>query len=191
MPLGASPFSLIMLGFCGTKGLASSSPQRKASVYLIIYDGLVSGTCPTRNGTKSKMCTSRAHFPAPTLPGQSSASRNSVGSSTQLALRACTVRYCCWYHFFHCSLILVGNFGQANYSAAKMGLVAFTKTLALEGAKYNIKANAIAPVSTCFEFQCSFLSSCLQIAASAMTATIMPPDMLQHFSVCALHQTTI
>lgn len=42
---------------------------------------------------------------------------------------------------------VAGNFGQANYSAAKMGLIAFTKTLATEGAKYNIKATAIAPVS--------------------------------------------
>ena len=41
---------------------------------------------------------------------------------------------------------LYGNFGQANYSAAKMGLVAFTKTLAIEGAKYGIKATVIAPV---------------------------------------------
>ena len=41
---------------------------------------------------------------------------------------------------------LYGNFGQANYSAAKMGLVAFTKTLAVEGAKYGIKATVIAPV---------------------------------------------
>ncbi|OLT18251.1 short-chain dehydrogenase [Actinomadura sp. CNU-125] len=42
---------------------------------------------------------------------------------------------------------LFGNFGQANYSTAKMGLVGFTKTLAQEGGKYNIKANAIAPVA--------------------------------------------
>ncbi|MGP4026925.1 SDR family oxidoreductase [Actinomadura sp. 3N407] len=42
---------------------------------------------------------------------------------------------------------LFGNFGQANYSTAKMGLVGFTKTLAQEGAKYDIKANAIAPVA--------------------------------------------
>lgn len=48
---------------------------------------------------------------------------------------------------------LYGNFGQANYSAAKMGLVAFTKTVAIEGAKYGIKATVIAPVpSPC---QCS------------------------------------
>lgn len=55
--------------------------------------------------------------------------------------------------------------GQANYSAAKSGLVAFAKTLAREGAKYNILVNAIAP-----------------IAASAMTATIMPPEMLASLS---------
>ncbi|KAF9532534.1 peroxisomal hydratase-dehydrogenase-epimerase [Crepidotus variabilis] len=56
---------------------------------------------------------------------------------------------------------LYGNFGQANYSAAKMGLVAFSKTLAREGAKYNIKSTAICP-----------------IAASQMTETIMPPEVL-------------
>jgi NAD(P)-dependent dehydrogenase (short-subunit alcohol dehydrogenase family) len=42
---------------------------------------------------------------------------------------------------------LLGNFGQTNYAAAKMGLVGFTRVLAAEGAKYNIKANAIAPVA--------------------------------------------
>jgi acetoacetyl-CoA reductase/3-oxoacyl-[acyl-carrier protein] reductase len=38
-----------------------------------------------------------------------------------------------------------GNFGQANYAASKGGLIAFTKVLALEMAKYNITANVIAP----------------------------------------------
>ncbi|KAK7041719.1 hypothetical protein VNI00_009008 [Paramarasmius palmivorus] len=56
---------------------------------------------------------------------------------------------------------LYGNFGQANYSAAKMGMIGFTKTLALEGAKYGIKSTVICPM-----------------AASQMTATVMPPDML-------------
>ncbi|PIL29783.1 hypothetical protein GSI_07988 [Ganoderma sinense ZZ0214-1] len=56
---------------------------------------------------------------------------------------------------------LYGNFGQANYSAAKMGLVGFTKALAAEGARYNIKSMVVAPM-----------------AASAMTETIMPPEML-------------
>jgi NAD(P)-dependent dehydrogenase (short-subunit alcohol dehydrogenase family) len=42
---------------------------------------------------------------------------------------------------------ILGNFGQTNYGAAKMGLVGFTRVLAAEGAKYNIKVNAIAPVA--------------------------------------------
>lgn len=57
---------------------------------------------------------------------------------------------------------LFGNFGQANYSAAKLGLVGLINTLAQEGAKYNIKANALAP-----------------IAATRMTEDILPPELFQ------------
>ena len=42
---------------------------------------------------------------------------------------------------------ILGNFGQTNYGAAKMGLVGFTRVLAVEGARNNIKANAIAPIA--------------------------------------------
>ncbi|MEJ7845798.1 MAG: SDR family NAD(P)-dependent oxidoreductase, partial [Acidimicrobiales bacterium] len=42
---------------------------------------------------------------------------------------------------------IFGNFGQANYGAAKMGLVGLTRVLAVEGARFNILANAIAPVA--------------------------------------------
>ncbi len=55
-----------------------------------------------------------------------------------------------------------GNFGQANYAASKGGLIAFTKVLALELAKYNITANVIAPGFT----------------ATEMTERI-PPDRLE------------
>ncbi|GAM88247.1 hypothetical protein ANO11243_062800 [Dothideomycetidae sp. 11243] len=58
---------------------------------------------------------------------------------------------------------LFGSFGQTNYSAAKLALVGFTETLAKEGLKYNILANAIAP-----------------IAASRMTETVMPPEVLEN-----------
>ena len=56
---------------------------------------------------------------------------------------------------------LYGNFGQANYGAAKLALVGLMKTLALEGAKYNVKVNTIAP-----------------LAATRMTEDLMPPEML-------------
>jgi hypothetical protein len=42
---------------------------------------------------------------------------------------------------------LYGNFGQANYGAAKMALVGFANTLAIEGAKYGIRVNALAPTA--------------------------------------------
>ncbi|MEO2167070.1 MAG: SDR family NAD(P)-dependent oxidoreductase, partial [bacterium] len=42
---------------------------------------------------------------------------------------------------------VLGNFGQTNYGAAKMGLVGLMHVLSAEGAKYNIKSNAIAPTA--------------------------------------------
>ena len=57
---------------------------------------------------------------------------------------------------------LYGNFGQVNYSAAKMGLVGLTKSIAIEGRKSNVHANAIAP-----------------LAASRMTEKVFPSVMLE------------
>lgn len=57
---------------------------------------------------------------------------------------------------------LYGNFGQANYGAAKLSLVGFMNTMKIEGAKNNIKVNAISPV-----------------AATRMTEALMPPQALE------------
>jgi NAD(P)-dependent dehydrogenase (short-subunit alcohol dehydrogenase family) len=42
---------------------------------------------------------------------------------------------------------LYGNFGQANYGAAKLGIAGLTRTLYLEGAKHDIRVNALAPTA--------------------------------------------
>ncbi len=56
---------------------------------------------------------------------------------------------------------LYGNFGQANYGAAKLGLVGLVNTLTIEGARHNILANAVAP-----------------LAATRMTEDIAPAEFL-------------
>ena len=59
---------------------------------------------------------------------------------------------------------LYGNFGQANYGAAKLALVGLMQTLAIEGQKHGIHVNCLAPT-----------------AATRMTEALFPPDMLSAF----------
>lgn len=57
---------------------------------------------------------------------------------------------------------IFGAFGQANYSAAKLGLHGFTMSLAKEGEKRNIKVNSVAP-----------------LAGTRMTETVMPKEIVE------------
>lgn len=64
---------------------------------------------------------------------------------------------------------LYGNFGQANYGAAKMALVGLMQTLSIEGAKHGIRVNCLAPTAT-----------------TRMTEDLFPPDLLQAFNAEAV-----
>ena len=59
---------------------------------------------------------------------------------------------------------LYGNFGQSNYGAAKMALVGLMQTLSIEGAKFDIRVNCLAPT-----------------AATQMTEGLLPPEVLKAF----------
>ncbi len=61
---------------------------------------------------------------------------------------------------------LAGNFGQTNYASAKMGVIGFANALKLEGAKYNIKVNVIAPV-----------------AGTRLTENVVPPEIFRRMGV--------
>jgi NAD(P)-dependent dehydrogenase (short-subunit alcohol dehydrogenase family) len=61
---------------------------------------------------------------------------------------------------------LLGNFGQCNYGAAKMGIAGLANVLKLEGARYNIKVNVLLPS-----------------AGTRMTQDLMAPEMFQKFGV--------
>lgn len=69
---------------------------------------------------------------------------------------------------------IYGNFGQTNYGAAKMSLIGFMNSLFLEGQKYGIHVNALAP-----------------IAATRMTESLLPADILSQLDPAAVTPAVI
>jgi acetoacetyl-CoA reductase len=70
-----------------------------------------------------------------------------------------------------------GSFGQANYAASKGGMVAFTKAVAIEMAKYNITVNAVSPGFTCTEMLAKIPDNVLdQIKAKIPMGRLARPE---------------
>jgi len=98
------------------------------------------------------------------LAGLTSRNRSTVESSPPVLL---TVSVSCFnLSAGHELTISDGTIGQANYSTAKAAISGLTRTLAIEGAKANIKTNCLAPR-----------------AGTAMTMTVWPKEMIEAMSV--------
>ena len=98
------------------------------------------------------------------LAGLISRSRSTVESSPPVLLTVSVS--CSYFSAGHELTISDGTIGQANYSTAKAAISGLTRTLAIEGAKANIKTNCLAPR-----------------AGTAMTMTVWPKEMIEAMSV--------
>jgi NAD(P)-dependent dehydrogenase (short-subunit alcohol dehydrogenase family) len=74
---------------------------------------------------------------------------------------------------------LFGNFGQTAYAAAKLGIVGFTRALALEAARYDIKANVVAPAAT----------TRMTEALLGDRAALLTPDLVAPLVACLCHRS--
>lgn len=82
---------------------------------------------------------------------------------------------------------LIGNFGQANYSAAKLGIVALSKSIALDMKRYNVRSNCIAP------FAWSRMTSAIPATTPAEKARVermqkMTPAKNAPLAVCLISE---
>jgi NAD(P)-dependent dehydrogenase (short-subunit alcohol dehydrogenase family) len=72
---------------------------------------------------------------------------------------------------------LIGNLGQANYAAAKMGIVGLSKSIALDMRKFNVRSNCIAPFRNAHDGGGWTAESCLERALPMLEAAFTPLDM--------------
>lgn len=75
---------------------------------------------------------------------------------------------------------LHGNFGQANYAAAKAGVIGLAKTLAVEGARRGVRANALAPMAT---------TGMTEGVFDERLAAALPPEGVSPFALALIHRS--
>ena len=87
------------------------------------------------------------------------------------------------YMFFTSTSGLLGNIGQANYGAAKMGIAGLSRIIAMEGARNNIRSNCLAPVAWTRMTQSVPIKDEAQAARRAVMAEKIRADQPARFSV--------
>jgi NAD(P)-dependent dehydrogenase (short-subunit alcohol dehydrogenase family) len=87
------------------------------------------------------------------------------------------------YMFFTSTSGLLGNIGQANYGAAKMGIAGLSRIIAMEGARNNIRSNCLAPVAWTRMTQSVPIKDEAQAKRREMMAKMIRPDQPARLSV--------
>ena len=92
------------------------------------------------------------------------------------------------YALFTSTSGLIGNIGQANYAAAKLGIMGLSRVVAMEGAKYNVRSNIIAPVAWTRMTQSVPIRDEAQAKRREQMAQMIRPDQPAKLAVALVSQ---
>ncbi len=92
------------------------------------------------------------------------------------------------YALFTSTSGLIGNIGQANYAAAKLGIMGLSRVVAMEGARYNVRSNIIAPVAWTRMTQSIPIRDEAQAKRREQFATTIRPDQPAKLAVALVSE---